>query len=413
MSFFETLSLVLTSFRTNKLRTFLTLLGVIIGVTTVITVVSIVRGMNRYVISTLTQAGSNTFRIDRFGVITSRDDFLEAIRRKDLTVEDMETVEKGCGLCDQVGGFSLVPTFGDNDVPTTVIAGREVINDVQIFGVTANYGEMANREITNGRYLTESEVSHDANAAVIGYEVAHGLFSGVDPVGKSFNINGRKFHVIGVLKKYGSIFGQNQDTLVEIPFGTFQRMFGRRAPIFILASVPDLALMAQAQDQARVILRSRHHRRPDENDGFAILTTDNLVQLWQKFTAGAFAAMIGIASIALLVGGVVIMNIMLVSVVERTAEIGLRKALGARGKDIRRQFLFESVILAAWGGLIGIGLGALAAKLVSVLSPMPSSVEPGPVIAAMLLASSVGLVSGMWPAMKAAKLDPIVALRTE
>ena len=171
--------------------------------------------------------------------------------------------------------------------------------------------------------------------------------------------------------------------------------------------------MVEAQDEARVLLRARHHRRYQDDDGFAIMTTDTLVQLWQTFTAGAFAAMIGISSIALVVGGVVIMNIMLVSVVERTSEIGLRKALGARSKDVKRQFLLESVILAGFGGAIGVTLGAIFGKLISVLSPMPSSLEPGPVIAALLLASSVGLVSGMWPAMKAAKLDPIVALRSE
>jgi putative ABC transport system permease protein len=412
MSFWETLGLVLNTFRTNKLRTFLTLLGVMIGVTTVITVVSVLRGMNRYVISTLSAAGSNTFRIDRFGIITSHEEFLKALRRKDLTTADMEAIEERCELCTEVGGFSLVPTFNGN-LTINIAAGRETIRDPQVFGVTANYGDLANREIINGRYLTESEVSHHAYSAVIGWEIAQGLFPNLDPVGKGISINGRKFHVVGVLKKYGNILGQNQDTLVEIPFGSFQKIFGRREPVFILGKVQDAANLGQAMDQARVILRARHHRRTEEDDGFSILTTDNLVQLWQNFTRGAFAAMIGIASIALVVGGIVIMNIMLVSVVERTSEIGLRKAMGARKKDIRRQFLFESVILAAWGGLIGILLGTVAAKLISTFSPMPSSVEPGPVLMAMLLASSVGLLSGMWPAIKAARLDPIVALRTE
>jgi putative ABC transport system permease protein len=412
MNIGETLGLVFGSFRTNKLRTFLTLLGVIIGVTTVITVVSVVRGMNRYVLSTLTQSGSGTFRIDRFGVITSRDEFLAAIKRKDLTMDDMESVKKGCELCDQVGGFSLVPTF-NNNAEISVTAGRESIKDPQIFGVTANYADIAHREVVNGRYLTDSEVAHSAGSAVLGWEVAHGLFPNLDPIGKTIIINGRKFFVVGVLKKYGNFLGQNQDTLVEIPFGAFQRIFGRHTPIFVIGKVNDTSLLQQAMDQSRVVLRARHHRRTGEDDGFQIMTTSTLVQLWQNFSAGAFAAMIGIASIALVVGGIVIMNIMLVSVVERTAEIGLRKALGARKKDIRRQFLFESVILAAWGGIIGILIGAFAAKMISTFSPMPSSLELGPVLMALGLASSVGLVSGMWPALKAAKLDPIVALRTE
>lgn len=304
MSFLETLSLVLHSFRTNKLRTFLTLLGVIIGVMAVITVVSVVRGMNRYVISTLTQAGSNTFRIDRFGVITSRDEFLAALRRKDLTVNDMEAVERGCHLCDDAGGFSLVPSIGfdGGGNSATLSAGRQTIKDPQVFGVTANYSELANREVINGRYFTEFEVSHSASVAVLGWEIAKNLFPEIDPIGKTFNINGRHFRVVGVLKKYGSIFGQNQDTLVEIPYGAFQKLFGRREPVFILARVSDMSNMNQAMDQARVILRAKHHRRVGDEDGFSILTTDNLVQLWQQFSAGAFAAMIGIASIALVVG---------------------------------------------------------------------------------------------------------------
>jgi putative ABC transport system permease protein len=227
------------------------------------------------------------------------------------------------------------------------------------------------------------------------------------------SINHHKFRVVGVLKKLGTFFGESQDTRLLIPISTFQKIFGKHSAVYIVAKVSDVALMSRAQDQARMVLRSRHHRRYQDDDGFAIMTTDNLVQLWQAFTAGAFAAMIGIASIALVVGGIVIMNIMLVSVVERTPEIGLRKAMGARNRDIRRQFLLESVILAGTGGIIGILLGAGAAKLVSTLSPLPSSIEPGPVIAGLLLASVVGLLSGMWPALKASRLDPIVALTTE
>jgi putative ABC transport system permease protein len=412
MSFFEVFSLVYQSFRTNKLRTFLTLLGVIIGVTTVITVVSIVKGMNRYVVSTLTRAGSNTFRIDRFGLITSHEQFEAAMRRRDLTLDDMRAVQQRCLLCADVGGVSVVPSFLNRTL-INVSAGRQSIEDPTVLGVTANYAEIGNREVVNGRFLTDSEVDHSTASAVIGYEIAINLFPGLDPIGKTITLNGKHFRVVGVLKKYGTFFGQNQDATVVIPITAFQKVFGRRETVFILVRVTDVANMSEAQDQARVVIRGRQHTHVGEEDGFSLLTTDNLVQLWQTFTAGAFAAMIGIASIALVVGGIVIMNIMLVSVVERTAEIGLRKAMGARKRDIRRQFITESVILALVGGIIGILLGAGASKLVSTFSPLPSSLEPGPVIAGLLLASSVGLVSGMWPAIKAAKLDPIVALRTE
>jgi putative ABC transport system permease protein len=412
MGFFEILSLVLGTFRANKLRAFLTLLGVIIGVTTVITVVSIIQGMNRYVISTITEAGSNTFRIDRFGLITNYEQWQAALRRKDLTLEDMEIVRTNCPLCKDVGIFTMVPSFV-NQVSIDVSAGREKIEDPEIYGVTSNISEIAKRDVVNGRYFTEWEQDHSAYSAVLGYEIAKALFPNLDPLGKTIHINNRRFQVIGVLKKFGTFLGEKRDTVVEIPLSTFHKSFGKHEPMFIMVKTEDVAQMSQAQDQARVALRSRHHRRYHDDDGFEILTTDTLVELWKTFTAGAFAAMIGISSIALLVGGIVIMNIMLVSVVERTPEIGLRKAMGARRRDIRRQFLVESILLAGTGGLIGVGLGAGAAKLISVISPLPSDLEPLPVIAGLVLACSVGLISGLWPAVKAARLDPIVALRTE
>ena len=410
MKWSETFGIVAGSLRTNKLRTFLTLLGVIIGVTTVITVVSVVRGMNRYVLKTLTRAGSNTFRIDRYGIITSHEEYMNALRRKDLTLDDMDAVKAGCPLCAKVGAMS---TSFDENVDNSVSAGRQSVEEANIYGITANFGDIANREITDGRYFTESEVAHTAYFTVIGYEIAQNLFPHVDAVGKTININSQHFRVVGVLKKYGNFLGQNQDVRIEIPITTYQKMFGRHNPVFIVVNVGEGGQMSQAQDQARVVLRSRHHRKYGDEDGFSILTTDNLVDLWKAFSAGAFAAMIGIASIALVVGGIVIMNIMLVSVVERKAEIGLRKAMGARNRDIRRQFLVESVLIAAAGGLIGISIGAIASKLITDFSPMPSSLEAGPVIMGLVLASSVGLVSGLWPALKASKLDPIIALHSD
>ena len=412
MSFIDVLKVVLGTLRAHKLRTFLTLLGVIIGVTTVITVVSLVQGMNRYVVSTITHAGSNVFRIDRFGIITSHEEWQAAMKRKDLTLNDMNWVGENCPLCSEVGAFSIMPSFLSNTF-IDVSYGRNSIEDPQVLGVTANFGDLQNLEVEQGRFLSPSEVDHTAFSAVIGYEIAKNLFPNLDPIQKKISINGKHFLVIGVLKKYGSIFGESRDNRIGIPISAFQKLFGRQEPVFIMVRVDNANRMNEAQDQARVVLRSLHHKRYQQEDDFAILTADNLISLWKAFTAGAFAAMIGISSIALIVGGIVIMNIMLVSVVERTSEIGLRKALGARTKDIRRQFLLESILIAATGGLIGVLLGAAVAWIITKVSPMPSSLEIGPVLAGLILASVVGLISGMWPAMKASRLDPIVALRTE
>ncbi len=313
-------------------------------------------------LSTITESGSNVFQIDRFGVITSHEAWVAAMKRKDLTLDDMEAVKKGCELCTHVAAFSFVPSFM-NQIQIDVTAGRQKIEDPNINGVSANYASVTHRELSSGRHITEWEEEHSVFSAVLGYEIAQSLFPQIDPVGKTIHINNRKFRVVGVLKKYGSFLGENRDIVLEIPITAFQKVFGKREAVFVLVKVEDAAKMAQAQDQARVVLRSKHHRRYNDDDGFAILTTDTLVSLWQTFTAGAFAAMIGISSIALVVGGIVIMNIMLVSVVERTSEIGLRKALGARSKDVKRQFLLESVILAAVGGAIGVLLGAAGGKI--------------------------------------------------
>ena len=236
MNILETLRLVYAAFRTNKLRTFLTLLGVIIGVTTVITVVSLIKGMNRYVVSTLTQAGSNVFRIDRFGIITSQDAFEAAMKRKDLTLEDMDIVKKSCNLCSNVGAFAVMPSFL-HQVSIDVTAGREKIEDPRVLGVTANFAFITNREIGTGRHITEWEVDHTASSTVLGYEVAHSLFPQLDPIGKSIHINNRKFTVVGVLKKYGNFLGENRDIVLEIPITSFQKIFGKHDSVFVIVKV--------------------------------------------------------------------------------------------------------------------------------------------------------------------------------
>jgi len=301
MNYVESMWIALSSLRANKLRTFLTLLGVIVGVSTVITVVSIIQGMNNYVISTISRAGADNFRIDKYGIITSREEFIAALRRKDLTLDDMNAVRDHCSLCDEVGAVSIVPSPGPGGSRRSprIKRGSQYIKDVQVYGGTANFPYIVNRELSDGRYFTVQEVNHAAAVVTLGYEVADNLFPNLDPLGKTIKINQKDFRVIGLVKKRGSFLGQNQDIFVEIPMTTFRKMYGPRESVFIFAKVKKQEEMLKAQDQARIILRAKRHVKYDEPDNFAILNSDTFIQLWQNFSAGAFAAMVGVSSISL------------------------------------------------------------------------------------------------------------------
>jgi len=401
----ESIPLALFSLWTNKLRAFLTLLGVVIGVATVIAVVSIIAGMNNYVIGTFAAWGSDNFSVQRIGVIMSAEEYREKNKRENITIEQKEAVERLCRSCDDVGA----QLTRDGNIKYE----RESVDDTYIIGLTANVLQLSRLHVAIGRDLTDLDIDHRRNVCVLGYEVAEVLFSTLDPIGKKVRLSGDEFTVIGVIEKRGTFLGQSMDNFVAIPFSTFTKMFGKDQSVEIIIRAQNREVMFATQDEVRTILRSAREVPISDDDDFDILTSDMLIQLYKSFTGAAFMVMIGISSISLIVGGIVIMNIMLVTVAERTREIGIRKAIGARKRDILNQFLVESVTVSAAGGVVGILLGVLIAKLVALASPLPASIETWSIAMGILISSTVGIFFGIYPAMRAARLDPIEALRAD
>ena len=405
MQFLESVGMALRSLISNKLRSILTLIGVIIGVMTVIAVVSIIAGMNKYVADQINALGSSTFFVNKLGMPMSEEDYLNALKRKDFTLQDMEAVKDGCPLCWKVGARM---------VAFKKVKYREkYVSDIAIAGATANITEISDINLSSGRYPSEFENEHNRRVVLIGWEIADNLFPGQDPLDKDIKIGNYYFRVVGVATKRGTFIGQNQDDFVLIPITTFNKLFGTKRYMSIFVKVENFGSMQEAQDQVRLVLRARRNVPYDKPDDFAIMTSDTFMDLYRTFTSTAFLVMIGVSSIALVVGGIVIMNIMLVSVTERTREIGIRKAVGAKKKNILWQFLVEAVTLALVGGLIGIILGSVIAKIVAATTPLPAAIEAWSVITGLVIATSVGLFFGIFPAVKAAKLDPIVCLRYE
>jgi len=405
MQFLESILIALSSLKANKLRSILTLIGVIIGVMTVIAVVSIIAGMNRYVSDKISTMGSTTFVIDRIGIVMSDEEWWEAMKRKRLTLEDMEAIRENCPACEVVGARVYTRR--------KVKRENQSLSDVLVMGGTANLPQISSINVDAGRHIWEFEELHRRQVAFVGWEIADKLFPNVDPIGKEVKVGDRRFKIVGVAEKRGSFLGQNQDNFVIIPITTFLKVFGTRRNLDIMVKTEDLESMREAQDQARTILRLRRKVPQNKPDDFAIMTTDTFMQLYRNFTSTAYLVMMGVSSIALVVGGIVIMNIMLVSVTQRTREVGIRKAMGARKRDILWQFLVEAVTVAAVGGIIGILIGTVIAKIVSATTPLPSAVELWSVVLGLLISSSVGIFFGIYPAMKAARLNPIEALRYE
>ncbi|MBN2200008.1 MAG: ABC transporter permease [Candidatus Aminicenantes bacterium] len=403
----DSLRMALSSLWANRLRTFLTLLGIIIGVLTIIAVVSVIQGLDNYVYTKMSFYGANDFSVVKFGFgARSFRELLEQLKRKDLTLADMELVKAKCASCALVG--ASVSTS------RTVRHRDRSLRDVDIRGVTSvDHFIGSVLELESGRQIQKDDEDHARPVAVIGQDLVDELFPTVDPLGRRFKIGPDNFQVIGVGVRKGKLLGMSQDAFVRIPISAFMKHYGSRRSVSINVHAADQEEMAQAQEEVRTLLRSRRHLSFRDEDDFSFQTSESFIQIYRSATAGIYFAMIAIASIALLVGGIVVMNIMLVSVTERTKEIGLRMAVGARRRDILFQFLIESSVLSAAGGVLGILLGLLLAEGVSAATALPARLDPVSIVLAVVLSAGLGLFFGIYPANKAAKLDPIDALRSE
>src|SRR5687767_389829 len=403
---FESVVLALQSIWANKLRSVLTLLGNIVAVSSIITVVALLTGVNAAVADAIvSDLGADSFTVQRMGVTQNEDDF-ERMRNTPLvTLDDDEAVKRFA--------TSLGSVMAQAQTSSPVTYRTQEIAPVQVQGVSEEYLDFATFDAERGRMITPTEISRKRYVTLIGWGIADRLFGPEDPLEKKIKVNGVPFTVVGVSKKKGAAFGQSLDDFVVIPLGVYQKMYGARQSLSLMIKPRDASLASLAQDETRVALRVDRGLKPAEPDNFGILASGSMMELFQQATAGIAVVLVGIVGLSLLVGGIVIMNIMLMVVSERTREIGLRKALGAKRRDIMSQVLTESITLSVVGGMIGIALGALFSTIISSLTPVPSSVEVWSVALGVAITAAVGLFFGWVPARRAAMLDPIEALRRE
>jgi len=411
--FSEAVAVALASLRSNKLRSFLTVLGILIGVSSVIAVVAIIDGLDGYIANKVLSLGTKSFTVQKFpDIITSFQQFLEMNRRKDFTMEDLRAVREGCSSCLEVGGML--------GTARNAKWGRTTQTDVRVMGITENFPRIGSvRELVAGRHLIEEDVDEARYVGVIGTDLVDAFFGRMEPLGKTILIDSHAIKVVGVAEKKGSVFGRSQDNFVWIPISSFRKFYGARRSVVIQVEARSMDLLETAQDQVRVTMRSRRHLDYMKPDDFNIETGESIMDFWKSATRGIYVVTVLVTAISLVVGGVVVMNIMLVSVTERIREIGVRKAMGARRRDILRQFLVESVILSAFGGVLGVlGAAAFSAGLAMLLGGIMSADFQAPVrlwavLLALFVSTAVGLVAGIYPASRAAALDPVVALRNE
>ena len=398
--------LALLSLIENPLRTFLTLLGISIGVTAVILVVSIIQGLNGYVGNAVSGLGPNVFIIEKYGIIKGREDWIRARRRnKNVTIAEAETIQRQATLLDKL---AMKKWSG-----TSVKFGSTTLNDIQVQGVSPEGLEIEPFDLELGRHFTPQENESAVRVCFLGFDVAENLFPGMDPIGRTITALGSRFRVIGVAERKGSMFGRSRDNYLVVPFKTYLKVRGLRGSIQVYMRAAPGADVTAALDEARSILRSKRHLGYNEDDDFGVVTASGVMDFWRDLTEKIFNIAIFVVSISLVVGGIVIMNIMLLSVVERTREIGVRKAIGARDGDIRFQFLAESVMLCALGGVIGVAIAWVGVWLIGSYTALPARFPTWAPWLAIGVTSAVGIFFGLHPARQAARLDPIEALRSE
>ncbi len=406
-SFWEAVKGAAQSLRAAKLRSFLTLLGIILATTTLIAVMSVISGMNVVVEQNVLEMGSDSYLVARIVMMDfDPKKYLEMQRRNpQLNREEFEFLRAHASLTREMG------LSAERSVAVT--RGKERSESVYLRGGSPNMAIISNYVAQDGRFFSDTENNRGMNVAFVGYDIQTKFFGGGDPLGKTIEVDGEEFKVVGVSKQKGSVLGQSQDNFIVIPIEAYFRKWGARQGMMYYGKAIDQQHLFQAQDEARMLLRAYRHLKPGEDDTFSTLTSDSLLQFWTQLTAAISATAIGIVSVFLVVGGVVIMNIMLAVVTERTHEIGIRKSVGARSRDILNQFLVESSMLSGAGGLIGVTIAWGLALLVRTLTPVPTSVPLSAVAVGVSLSAAVGLFFGIYPAQRAAKLDPIEALRME
>jgi putative ABC transport system permease protein len=401
----DNLAETFSALRAHKLRASLTMLGLTMGVATLIVVMTIVQGANLYVEQKIANLGTNVFQIARTPfAVTDFNIVIKALKNRKIEIDDMQAVAERCNECAEVGATAS----------TTIRAryGNKEVTDVNLSGNTPSMADIDTRTVERGRYFTESESDHRANVCLIGDTLVQQLFLGIDPLGKILRVGNEEFTVVGIMEKVGSVLGQDQDNFVMVPLTVYLRMQGAHNSLTI--NVLSTAERFQnAQDQATLIMRARRHLAAGMENDFFIGTKESYMALWRSISTAFFAVFIMVSAISVIIGGIVIMNVMLMSVTARRREIGVRRAVGATKLDIMRQFVAESIVQCIAGGLIGITLGFLIALLLRTYTPFPASVQKSVAMLGVILSSAVGLFFGIYPAFRAANLDPIVALRSD
>jgi putative ABC transport system permease protein len=407
MKLIEAFKLALQALWANKLRSILTLIGVVMGVASVIMVLTLVQGAKRYITTKISTYGSDVFTITRMsGVILTADEYFKFQKRKIVRIEDYNAIKQACTECGETGALL--------SRSTNVVANGHSSNNTSVRGYTWTMLGLNNIDIALGRGFTPADEDHATKNVIVGYDIVDNLLGEGDPIGKEIRVDGVPYTIVGVGDRQGKTLGQSQDNWVAVPITTYQQIYGYNDSVDVYARARGgAAEMERAEDQVRVLMRARRHNGPGQPDDFELETNDTFLDIANQLL-GVFAwVVLGLGSVALVVGGVVIMNIMLVSVTERTREIGVRKALGAKRRDVLLQFLIESASLALVGGVFGVMSGVLVGKLITIIAGFPTAVPIWAIFLGLFLATAVGIFFGVYPASKAARLDPVVALRAE